>query len=180
MRTDYLKGIDQGCYDAADPKRNRDGLVFGRHVWIACPKCESQRWRRAGFSLEGLQRWRCISCGKRITGHQYQDGSFYQELPFGLNRKGASKAEEVGRLLLAGFSLRHIERLTGVNKRTIRKILDALEDWVSVDSPEKVPFRCACGTPIRDHKGNCKIRYLHQIERQEWMRSWRQKEKSAA
>lgn len=77
-----------------------------------CPTCSTPT-RKNGFTKCGTQRYRCDGCKK----------SFAEEKPLGLHRIPMEKAVMVLNLLLEGSSVRSVERLTGIGKRTVLALM---------------------------------------------------------
>jgi transposase-like protein len=71
--------------------------------------------KRFGKHRNGLQRFRCNQCSKTFTEDHDQ--------PLGDMRLPMDKAEMVLRLLLEGMSVRSAERITGVHRDTILRLL---------------------------------------------------------
>ncbi len=81
---------------------------------MTCHSCQIQ-CKRFGKHRNGLQRYRCNQCTKTFTeGHQR---------PLDEMRLPLDKAESVLRLLLEGMSVRSTERVTGVHRDTILRLL---------------------------------------------------------
>lgn len=81
---------------------------------MTCHNCQIQAVK-LGKDRKGNQRYRCNSCRKTF-GEQ-------QEKPLGNMYLPLEKAEMCLRLLVEGNSIRSIERITGVEKKTILKVL---------------------------------------------------------
>lgn len=71
--------------------------------------------KRFGKHRNGLQRFRCNQCAKTFTEDHEQ--------PLGDMRLPMDKAEMVLKLLLEGMSVRSAERITGVHRDTILRLL---------------------------------------------------------
>jgi len=71
--------------------------------------------KRFGKHRNGLQRFRCNQCSKTFTEDHEQ--------PLGDMRLPMDKAEMVIKLLLEGMSVRSAERITGVHRDTILRLL---------------------------------------------------------
>jgi transposase-like protein/IS1 family transposase len=82
-----------------------------------CPKCEAPA-AKAGKRPDGIQRYRCTSCGKTFSDHKEQENLF-----------GTKQSVDDGKALLAlqllveGGSIRSAERITGMHRDTIMKLL---------------------------------------------------------
>lgn len=81
---------------------------------MTCHSCQSA-CNRFGRHRNGLQRFRCKQCRKTFTEDH--------ETPLDEMRLPLDKAVAVLRLLLEGMSIRSVERVTGVHRDTILKLL---------------------------------------------------------
>jgi len=81
---------------------------------MTCHNCQIQ-CRRFGKHRNGLQRFRCNQCHKTYT-EDHQRPLDEMRLPF-------DKACSILQLLLEGMSVRSVERITGVHRDTILKLL---------------------------------------------------------
>jgi transposase-like protein/IS1 family transposase len=81
---------------------------------MVCHNCEALA-KKHGRDRKGLQRYKCSPCNRTFTEYQDKplDGMY---LPL-------DKAVQIISMLLEGMSVRSIERLTGVEKHTILKLL---------------------------------------------------------
>ena len=79
-----------------------------------CPECQIE-CRRFGKHRNGLQRFRCADCGKTYTEAHAK--------PLGDMTVSMEKATLALQLLLEGTSVRATERITGVHRDTILKLL---------------------------------------------------------
>lgn len=90
---------------------------------IACAHADKMK---DGKDRHGNQRWKCRSCGKRLVEAQQK--------PLGTMRVPVEKAKMVLRLLVEGSSIRSAERITGVHRDTICKLIvhfgDACRDFL--------------------------------------------------
>lgn len=84
-----------------------------------CPTCSSTT-KKFGKDRNGLQRHRCLSCGKTFLEPH--------ERPLGEMRLPVEKALSVLQHLVEGCSVRTTERITGVEKRTILSLLALVGD----------------------------------------------------
>ncbi len=80
-----------------------------------CTSCESKNFKRFGKDRKGNQRYRCLDCGKTFSEPR--------DKPLGEMRLPMEKALTVLSLLVEGCSIRSIERVTGVEKKTIISLL---------------------------------------------------------
>lgn len=81
---------------------------------MTCHNCETQA-KRFGKDRKGTQRYRCNTCQKTFTE--------YQEKPLEGMYLPIEKAVTVLNMLLEGMSIRAVQRITGVEKKTILKLL---------------------------------------------------------
>lgn len=81
---------------------------------MTCPNCQSQA-RKFGKHRNGLQRFRCVLCGKTFT-EEHATPLDDMRIPF-------AKAEMILKMMVEGMSIRSIERLTEVHRDTIMRLL---------------------------------------------------------
>jgi len=81
---------------------------------VTCHNCQST-CNRFGKHRNGLQRYRCSQCRKTFTEDHTR--------PLAEMRLPMDKAESILKLLVEGMSLRSIERVTGVHRDTIMRLL---------------------------------------------------------
>ncbi len=81
---------------------------------MVCHNCEAKA-KRHGKDRKGLQRFRCNPCSRTFTE--------YQEKPLEGMYLPLEKATLCVSMLLEGMSIRSVERLTGVEKKTILKLI---------------------------------------------------------
>ena len=81
---------------------------------MTCHNCQSV-CNRFGKHRNGLQRYRCSQCRKTFTEDHTP--------PLAEMRLPMEKAESILKLLVEGMSLRSIERITGVHRDTIMRLL---------------------------------------------------------
>ena len=81
---------------------------------MTCHNCQSQ-CKRFGKHRNGLQRYRCNQCQKTYTEDHQR--------PLDEMRLPLDRAESILRLLLEGMSVRSAERVTGVHRDTILRLL---------------------------------------------------------
>jgi len=81
---------------------------------VTCHNCQSI-CNRFGKHRNGLQRYRCSQCHKTFTEDHTR--------PLAEMRLPMDKAESILKLLVEGMSLRSIERVTGVHRDTIMRLL---------------------------------------------------------
>lgn len=80
-----------------------------------CPTCESDKTKKFGKDRHGDQRYRCTACGKAFQEPKVKtlDNMSLAE----------DKALQVISCLIEGCSIRSTERLTGVDRNTIMRLL---------------------------------------------------------
>jgi len=81
---------------------------------VTCHNCQSI-CNRFGKHRNGLQRYRCSQCRKTFTEEHTR--------PLADMRVPMDKAETILKLLVEGTSIRSIERVTGVHRDTIMRLL---------------------------------------------------------
>jgi len=81
---------------------------------MTCENCQTES-KKFGKDRKGHQRFRCRQCGKTFT--EPHNGDF-----FGMYTP-SEKASLILKMLVEGVSVRSIERLTGVHRDTILRIL---------------------------------------------------------
>jgi len=81
---------------------------------MTCHNCRSQ-CKRFGRHRNGLQRFRCKQCRKTYTEDRQR--------PLGEMRLPVDRAYAVLQLLLEGMSIRSAERITGIHRDTILRLL---------------------------------------------------------
>lgn len=84
---------------------------------IATAECSHKNHKKSGKNRNGTQRYKCKDCGTRFADPMQHDG------PFGAMRIDPEKAMMVLGLLLEGMSIRACERLTGVPRSTIDRLI---------------------------------------------------------
>jgi transposase-like protein/IS1 family transposase len=84
---------------------------------MTCLRCQHQICKKFGyFGKRRIQRWRCNSCKATFAEPQPQS-------PLGTMRTSTEAAESALHCLLEGCSIRSTERLTGLNRNTIMRLL---------------------------------------------------------
>src|SRR5690349_18002165 len=81
---------------------------------MLCPQCQSPT-RKFGKDRKGNQRFQCKPCKLTVSDRP--------ENPLGVMTLPMEKAAQVIRLLVEGCSVRSTERITGVNRDTICRLL---------------------------------------------------------
>ena len=84
---------------------------------MTCIRCQHTSCVKAGsFGKRHVQRWKCTSCKNRFSEpHEKQTRNTFQSRP--------DLAEQALKCLLEGCSIRSTERLTGLNRNTIMRLL---------------------------------------------------------
>ena len=77
--------------------------------------CKHESFKRHGKDRHGNQRYKCLLCGKRFSAEQSK--------PLGAMRVERAKALMVLQLLTEGMSIRSTERMTGIHRDTICKLI---------------------------------------------------------
>lgn len=80
-----------------------------------CPTCKSLS-KKHGKDRNGNQRYRCLACGKTYTANERLEGK----------NLSPGKIELCIRLLVEGSSVRSTERVTGVHRDTILRLLETV------------------------------------------------------
>jgi len=93
--------------------------------------------KRFGRHRNGLQRFRCTQCGKTLTEDHTR--------PLDDMRLPMDKAVSVLKLLLEGMSVRSVERVTGVHRDTILRLLVMAGDRCQTLMIEKI-----VNLPVKD------------------------------
>ena len=101
-----------------------------------CPKCET-RCKRFGKHRNGLQRYRCNHCRKTYTEEHKR--------PLGAMTVPLGKATLALQLLIEGTSVRSTERITGLHRDTILRLL-----VVAGERCEKALGRIIRNVPVKD------------------------------
>jgi transposase-like protein/IS1 family transposase len=81
---------------------------------MTCKDCHTE-CRRFGKHRNGLQRFRCAQCGRTYTEERAR--------PFGSMTVAKDKALLAVQLLIEGSSIRSAERITGLHRDTIMRVL---------------------------------------------------------
>src|ERR1051325_1395954 len=91
---------------------------IGEHK-MNCPTCNAPA-KKFGKDRDGNQRYRCLTCGKTFGDPK--------EKPLGGMILSEEKAIAVLQHLVEGCSIRSTERITGVHRDTILKLLVVVGD----------------------------------------------------
>ena len=84
---------------------------------IQLAECKHENFKKSGKNRNGSQRYKCKDCGKRFSDEFVRSG------PLGKMRVDVDKAMLVIGMLLEGTSIRACERLTGMNRDTIDRLI---------------------------------------------------------
>src|ERR1700683_3988797 len=88
-----------------------------RRKAMTCVRCQHETCKRFGyFGKRRVQRWRCNSCSATFCEPQAAS-------PLGTMRTSTDAATKALACLLEGCSIRSTERLTGLNRNTIMRLL---------------------------------------------------------
>jgi transposase-like protein len=82
---------------------------------MVCHLCQAANAKKSGKDRKGNQRYKCRACRKTFSTRP--------ERPLGEMRLPVEKAELILNLLCEGSRVRAVERITGVGKRTILRLL---------------------------------------------------------
>jgi len=108
-----------------------------------CQHCESADTKKFGKDRNGNQRYRCLACKKTFSERHAR--------PLGDMRLPLDKALSVIQLLVEGCSIRSIERITGVEKRTILHLLEVVGERCEkllADRIQNVPVKAIAADEI--------------------------------
>lgn len=103
---------------------------------MTCPACKADA-QRFGTNRNGSQRFRCVECKKTFSGPKpgNVEGSYIE----------MARVEKVLQLLVEGCSVRSIERISGLHRDTILKLMVA-----AGDKCEKLMARLIVNVPVKD------------------------------
>lgn len=95
----------------------RSSIIFlvSNTTIMNCPNCESLS-KKHGRDRNNNQRYRCLVCGKTFTASERLEGK----------NLSADKIELCIKLLVEGSSVRSAERITGVHRDTILRLLETV------------------------------------------------------
>jgi transposase-like protein/IS1 family transposase len=105
------------------------------HEYIKCPSCNIDA-NKFGRHRNKLQRFRCPECGKTFTEAHAKIEKMNMTI---------EDAERVLTLLLEGMSVRSTERITGIHRDTILKLLGKAGERC-----EKVMGKLIVNVPVKD------------------------------
>src|SRR5450432_2291173 len=103
---------------------------------MICPECKTA-CRKFGRHRNGLRRFRCADCGKTYTEAHAK--------PLGTMTIPQDKAILALQLLLEGTSVRSAERITGLHRDTILKLL-----VLAGEKCEKIMGKYVRNVPVQD------------------------------
>ena len=103
---------------------------------MTCPTCKAEA-QRFGTNRNGSQRFRCVECKKTFSAKPTDriEGSYIE----------MARVEKVLQLLLEGCSVRAIERISGLHRDTILRLLVA-----AGEKCEKLLGRLIVNVPVKD------------------------------
>jgi transposase-like protein/IS1 family transposase len=103
---------------------------------MTCPTCKNEA-QRFGTNRNGSQRFRCVECKKTFSAKPEDriEGSYIE----------MARVEKVLQLLIEGCSVRSIERISGLHRDTILKLMIA-----AGEKCEKLLGRLIVNVPVRD------------------------------
>src|SRR5580658_8384662 len=103
---------------------------------MKCPTCKADG-QRFGTNRNGSQRFRCVAC-KKTYSEKLTDRLPGSTIPL-------ATVENVLQLLIEGCSVRSIERISGLHRDTILKLMVA-----AGEKCEKLMGRLIVNVPVRD------------------------------
>jgi transposase-like protein/IS1 family transposase len=121
---------------------------------MTCHYCRTT-CKRFGKHRNGLQRFRCNHCRKTFTEDHQR--------PLDDMRLPLDRAENVLRLLLEGMSVRSVERVTGVHRDTILRLLVLAGERCETLMVDKV-----CNLPVKDVEVDEIWGYVFKKEGHKW------------
>src|SRR4029077_6482745 len=77
--------------------------------------CDHSSFKKAGFDRDGVQRYKCCLCGQRWSDPKPK--------PLGKMLVDVDAAKNALRLLVEGMSIRATERVTGIHRDTLCKLI---------------------------------------------------------
>ena len=121
---------------------------------MTCPNCQNAV-KKFGKHRNGLQRFRCLECGKTFTETH--------EKPVQGMTTPSDKALLALRLLVEGNSVRSVERTTDLHRDTILKLLVAVGEKC-----EKLMGRLIVNVPVKDVQCDEIWGYVQKKEAHKW------------
>jgi transposase-like protein len=103
---------------------------------MTCPTCKAEA-QRFGTNRNGSQRFRCVECKKTFSAKPADrvEGSYIE----------MARVEKVLQLLIEGCSVRSIERISGLHRDTILKLL-----VTAGEKCEALMGRLIVNVPVKD------------------------------
>lgn len=98
-----------------------------------CPQCDSLP-KRHGKDRHGNQRFRCLACGKTYTANERLEGK----------KLSMDKIELCIKLLVEGNSVRATERIAGVHRDTVLRLLETVGErclWIQENLVKNVKVK---------------------------------------
>jgi len=121
---------------------------------MTCHYCRST-CKRFGRHRNGLQRFRCNQCHKTFTEEH--------ERPLDDMRLPLNRAVSILKLLLEGMSIRSVERVTGVHRDTILKLL-----VLAGERCQRLMFERIRSIPVKDVEVDELWGFCFKKEKQRW------------
>lgn len=81
---------------------------------MTCRKCNHSEVKKAGHNRNHTQRYKCLSCRTTFSDPRPAIGNHYINL---------EEIERILLLMLEGMSVRAIERVTGIQKKTVPSLM---------------------------------------------------------
>jgi transposase-like protein len=81
---------------------------------MTCRKCQHTEFKKSGFNHNQTQRYKCRNCCKTFSDERPAIGNHYTDV---------ADIERILLMLLEGMSVRAIERITGIQKRTVINLM---------------------------------------------------------
>ncbi len=107
---------------------------------MTCPTCKNEA-QRFGTNRNGSQRFRCVECKKTFSAKP-EDRVEGSTIPL-------AQVEKVLQLLIEGCSVRSAERISGLHRDTILKLMVA-----AGEKCEKLMARLIVNVPVQDVEGD--------------------------
>jgi transposase-like protein/IS1 family transposase len=119
---------------------------------MRCPTCKADG-QRFGTNRNGSQRFRCVECNKTYSA------AVTDRLPG--STTPLAKVENVLQLLIEGCSVRSVERISGLHRDTILKLLVA-----AGEKCEKLMGRLIINVPVKDVQADEMWGFIQKKEKQ--------------
>jgi len=119
---------------------------------MTCPTCKAEA-QRFGTNRNGSQRFRCVECKKTFSA-KLEDRIAGSTIPL-------AQVEKVLQLLIEGCSVRSAERISGLHRDTILKLLVA-----AGEKCEKLMARLIVNVPVQDIEADEIWSFIQKKEKQ--------------